>query len=62
MMLTAVSFSEIVKPRSCVACRSFLLNQAHALHDGVSYFAFVCVCVRACVRVCVCMDKISQKL
>ena len=38
----------------------WLLNPAHALHGGVSYFAFVCVCgegggacVRACVLVCV---------
>ena len=27
-----------------------LLNPAHALHGGVSYFAFVCVCV--CLSVC----------
>ncbi len=35
-----------------------LLNPAHALHGGVSYFAFVCVCVCVCVPV----DKISQKV
>ncbi len=28
---------------------SAFLNPAHALHGGVSYFAFVCVCVCLCV-------------
>ncbi len=32
------------------------LNPAHALHGGVSYFAFLCV------SVCVSVDKISQKI
>ncbi len=29
-----------------------LLNPAHALHGGVSYFAFVCVCLCVCLSVC----------
>ncbi len=26
----------------------YLLNPAHALHGGISYFAFVCVCLSVC--------------
>ncbi len=45
-----------------------LLNPAHALHGGVSYFAFVCVCVcvcvcvRACVRACVRVCSLTNYL
>ncbi len=38
----------------------YLLNPAHALHGGVSYFAFVRLCI--CVCVCLSVDKISQKV
>ncbi len=41
-----------------------LLNPVHALHGGVSYFAFVCLSVCVCPFVCVCVSvtKISKKI
>ncbi len=39
--------------RTCVV-KLDVINPTHALHGGVSYFAFVCVCVS--------VTKISQKI
>ena len=38
------------------------LNPAHALHGGVSYFAFVRPSVRLSVCVCVCGQDISKSI
>ena len=45
----------IFKPRPWFAWQG-LLNPAHALHGGVSYFHFVCVCV------CVCGQDTSKSI